>query len=857
MEGSAAEDKQQDDKTSSEAAVAEAAVAGTDLTYGSEQIKVLEGLEAVQKRPGMYIGDTFERGYHHLVFEVLDNSVDEALAGYCTDITLTIHIDGSISVSDNGRGIPTEMHPTEGVSGVEVVMTKLHAGGKFEKDAYKVSGGLHGVGVSVVNALSEWLKVSVHQGGKIHAMEFRRGIPQNPLEVVGDTDITGTFVTFYPDHEIFSEVSEFQTDTLVHRVRELAYLNAGLKFTVLDEREGKEEIFHFEGGIRSFVEHVNTSKQPLFEKPIFIRGELDAIQVELALQYNQGYQENIFTYANNINTTEGGTHLAGFKAALTRCINSYATKNDLLKNAKEESITGDDTREGITAIISVKLPEPQFEGQTKTKLGNSEIKGFVEQIVGEHLANELEQQPALGKVIVNKALEAARARAAAKKARELVRRKGALDSAALPGKLADCQNENPEEAELFIVEGDSAGGSAKQAREKANQAVLPLKGKILNVEKARFDKMLSFEEIRTLITALGTGIGSDSFDVSKLRYHKIVIMTDADVDGSHIRTLLLTFFYRQMNELIARGHLYIAQPPLYRVKKGRSEKYIKSEGDMAELVVGNGVSQCSLMSSDGMKSDESQLKHHAINLGRIEPILLEYRQERNDALLLMACAQKLLSDEYVNGTPNRDVLFTSKEHLNRFGEELVQDFPDAATAQLTFSVGSAPRVQDESAGNEEGSAEEKGAERFQLVFLSRVKGVLKRTVVNESVVHQPRFQRLQRILEEAEKLGQAPFTLMEKEEEVGSYSTLLELVDAIETRGGKGLTISRFKGLGEMNPEQLWETTMDPSTRTLLRVDIEDALNADEIFTVLMGDQVEPRRNFIEENALKTKNLDI
>ncbi|MCL4127303.1 UNVERIFIED_CONTAM: hypothetical protein GTU68_049282 [Idotea baltica] len=630
-----------------------------DNSYQSDQIKVLEGLEAVRKRPGMYIGDTYERGYHHLVYEVIDNSVDEAMAGHCTQITVTLHVDGSVSVEDDGRGIPTGIHAAEGVSGVQVVMTKLHAGGKFENDAYKVSGGLHGVGVSVVNALSDWLKVEVHQKGKLHFMEFRIGEPVKDLEIIGETDKTGTKVTFYPNHSIFTECTGYSFDTLIHRIRELAFLNAGLKIIINDERDDNSKEFFYEGGIKSFVTHVNKSKHPLFEEPVYISGEKDSTQLEISLQYNKEYQENIFTYCNNINTHEGGTHLAGFKSALTRTINSYANKNNLLKN--KESIQGDDTREGITAVISVKIPQPQFEGQTKTKLGNAEVKGFVEQMTGESLSNFFEENPATAKIIVNKSLEAARARNAAKKARELVRRKGALDSGALPGKLADCQNEDPENAEIYIVEGDSAGGSAKQAREKKNQAILPLKGKILNVEKARFDKMLAFEEIRTIITALGTGIGAE-FDVSKLRYHKVVIMTDADVDGSHIRTLLLTFFYRQMNELVARGHLYIAQPPLYKVKKLRAQKYIKDEESLTKV---------------------------------------------------------------------------------------------------------------------------------------------------------------------------------------------------IDKRGRKGLSITRYKGLGEMNPEQLWETTMDPEHRTFLQVRVEDAIQADEIFTVLMGDEVEPRRQFIENNALKTRNLDI
>jgi DNA gyrase subunit B len=524
--------------------------------YDSDQIKVLEGLEAVRVRPSMYIGDTFERGYHHLVYEIIDNSVDEALAGFCTRVDVTLHIDGSVTVKDNGRGIPTNIHSTEGVSGVEVVMTKLHAGGKFEKGAYKVSGGLHGVGVSVVNALSEKLLVNIHQGGKEHFMEFRRGVPVSPLIVVGNTDITGTMVRFYPDHTIFRETSSYDYDTLANRIRELAFLNAGLKLTINDERTEKNNDFHYEGGILSFVTHLNRNKSSLFETPVFIKDERDDIVVEAALQYTKEYQENIFTYANNINTKEGGSHLIGFKSALTRTINNYATKNDLLKNFKE-GITGDDTREGLTAVISIKIPEPQFEGQTKTKLGNSEVKGIVEQIVGDRLGVFFEESPNVAKAIINKAVEASRARAAAKKARELVRRKGALDSLALPGKLADCQDEDPTKCELYLVEGNSAGGSAKQARNKVNQAILPLRGKILNVERARFDKILSFEEIRTLITALGTSVGTDDFDPDKLRYHKIIIMTDADVDGSHIRTLLLTFFFRQMNALIERGHLYI------------------------------------------------------------------------------------------------------------------------------------------------------------------------------------------------------------------------------------------------------------------------------------------------------------
>ncbi|MCB0351891.1 MAG: DNA topoisomerase (ATP-hydrolyzing) subunit B [Bdellovibrionales bacterium] len=820
------------------------------LVYDSEQIKVLEGLEAVRKRPGMYIGDTFERGYHHLVYEVLDNSVDEALAGYCDTVRITFHVDGSVSVEDNGRGIPTSIHPTEKVSGVEVVMTKLHAGGKFEKDAYKVSGGLHGVGVSVVNALSEWLKVEVRNRGKIHTMEFRRGAPVAPLAEGDATDVTGTTVRFFPDHQIFSEVSGFQLETITHRVRELAYLNAGIRFLVFDEREDKKFEYFFEGGIKSFVSDINKTKQPLFNEPIFIQGEKDQIVVELALQYNQGYQENIYTYANNINTSEGGTHLAGFKAALTRCINSYANKNDLLKGSKE-AIQGDDTREGLTAVISVKVPEPQFEGQTKTKLGNSEVKGFVEQIVGEKLNQYLEEKPTVGKILVAKSLEAARARAAAKKARELVRRKGALDSASLPGKLADCQVEDPERAELYLVEGDSAGGSAKQARDKVSQAVLPLKGKILNVEKARFDKMLSFEEIRTIITALGTGIGSDNFDISKLRYHKVVIMTDADVDGSHIRTLLLTFFYRQMNELVARGHLYIAQPPLYKIKRGKSEKYIKDESAFKDLIVSGGVSGCELRSSDGVVTDEPTLKSQVLQIGRVESILSGYAKERKDPRVLLEVSR---TEAELEG------LFRTRDKLEGFALRLKGVLEKSIGSEIEVKV-SADKSSDEKATSEQPVSQQTSphVERFRIVLKTRLKGVQKRTVINEAFVSTAKFQRLQKIMHQSKTLGAGPFELVQLDEKkvVGSCDLPEQIGRLIDERGRKGLTISRFKGLGEMNPEQLWETTMDPEARTFLQVRVEDAMNADEIFTVLMGDQVEPRREFIEENALNTKNLDI
>jgi DNA gyrase subunit B len=804
----------------------------SDLVYDAGQIKILEGLEAVRKRPAMYIGDTFYRGYHHLIWEVIDNSVDEALAGFCTAIKVTLHTNGSVSVEDNGRGIPTSLHPTEGVSGVQVVMTKLHAGGKFEKEAYKVSGGLHGVGVSVVNALSEWLKVEVKQGGKLHAMEFRRGDPVAPLKEIGSVEGSGTKVTFYPDHTIFTEQKGFTYDTVAHRVRELAFLNAGLRITIVDERTDKEQDFFFEGGIKSFVTFINKSKSPIFPEPIFVSASRDGIGVDVALQYNTEYQESIYTYANNINTPEGGTHLIGFKAALTRTLNNYANKNDLLKGFNE-GIQGDDTREGLVAVISVKIPEPQFEGQTKSKLGNSEVKGFVEQMVGEHLAKFFEENPAIAKSIVNKSLEAARAREAARKARELVRRKGALDSAALPGKLADCQNENPEEAELFIVEGESAGGSAKQGRDKKNQAILPLKGKILNVEKARFDKMLSFEEIRVLITALGTGIGSGDFDVQKLRYHKVVIMTDADVDGSHIRTLLLTFFYRQMHDVIARGHLYIAQPPLYKLKKGKLERYVKNEKEFTEIIVGAGVENVTIDAVNNRSTKADTVKDLLVRVRDIQHSLEEIQQERIDERAIVALSEGNVT--FSDSAWKREALTTL---LPTIVQALARRIPIEPTVEIV----------DDHDGE------------VALRIISRRRGQTLTTTITRRLWISDKIAAVRHVYADTRKLvGEAPYTISatgdSKElEKVDSIEAVAEWVDQ---RGRKGLSISRYKGLGEMNPEQLWETTMDPTARTLLQVTIEDAIDADQIFTVLMGDEVEPRRKFIEDNALKIRNLDI
>lgn len=804
------------------------------LVYDATQIKVLEELEAVRKRPGMYIGDTYERGYHHLVFEVIDNSVDEALAGFCNKVTIIIHLDGSLSVEDNGRGIPVSIHPTEGVSGVEVAMTRLHAGGKFEKEAYKISGGLHGVGVSVVNALSEWLKVEVCQGGKQHFMEFRRGDPVDPLKAIAAAEGTGTKVIFYPDHTIFKDVKGFNLETITHRVRELAFLNAGLTLIVFDERVNKRQEYIYAGGIKSFVQFVNKAKNPLWEDPVYVKEEKDGLMLEVALQYNREYQENIFTYANNINTIEGGTHLAGFKAAITRCINAYAQKNDLLRNTKE-AITGDDTREGLTAVISIKLPEPQFEGQTKTKLGNHEIKGFVEQVLGELFARYLEEHPNESRLIVSKSLEAAKAREAARKARELVRRKGALDSMSLPGKLADCQNENPEEAEIFIVEGDSAGGSAKQARDKANQAILPLKGKILNVEKARFDKMLAFEEIRTLITALGTGIGSDNFDVSKLRYHKVIIMTDADVDGSHIRTLLLTFFYRQMHELVARGHLFIAQPPLYKVKKGRSEQYLKDEGGFQELITSWGIDGLSIASSDGVETQGLSLKNQVLNLHRLNSLLETFPNERMDPQVVLALVRA--------GVASADI-FDRKDAVEKLQGTIKSLLVDRAAGEGKSAV-----VE---------QSTEHGTE-YAVEMRTRVRGVMRTTLLSRALWTRGDVKRMQKIYEEAKKLGAAPFILQDTAEKqnMAECKGVEEIAAIIKARGEKGASITRYKGLGEMNPEQLWETTLDPKVRMLLQVRVEDAIEADKIFSVLMGDEVEPRRDFIEENALNVKNLDI
>src|SRR5438552_9705422 len=791
----------------------------TGADYSAEHIKVLEGLEAVRKRPAMYIGTTGTEGLHHLVYEVVDNSVDEALAGFCTEVHVVIHIDNSVTVIDNGRGIPTEVMPKEGKPAAEVVLTTLHAGGKFDNAAYKVSGGLHGVGVSVVNALSEWLNLEIWRGGKVYVQGYERGVPAGPLEMTGHTDRRGTKVTFKADDKIF-ESTDFNFDVLSQRLREMAFLNRGLLITIEDERAGREKKheFHYTGGIVSFVEHLNKNKAPLHDKVIYFEGIRDGIDLQIAMQYNDGYQEQIFAFANNINTHEGGTHVIGFKAALTSTLNSYAVANNLFKEVKE-NLSGDDVREGLVAVISVKLPNPQFEGQTKTKLGNSEVKGIVETLVNDGLSNYLEETPGLGKKIIGKALEAARAREAARRARELVRRKGALDGMSLPGKLADCQERSPEHAEIFIVEGDSAGGSAKQGRDRRTQAILPIKGKILNVEKARYDKMLTHQEIVAMITALGTGIGQDDFDVSNLRYHKVIIMTDADVDGSHIRTLLLTFFYRQMGQLIEHGNIYIAQPPLFKVKKGKNEQYIKDERQMARFLL------------------KKATENLAVEVGGQE---LKSRD-------LTSFLEKLIE---LNG------VFTRVDR--HFRDSRVVDLWMSMDAESRAFLGVQQKMKPlaekiESFGY---TAEILTDEEHSVQKLLYRQGSQSPRLVGYQQVSSPEFLRLLVLHKAIAELDQPPFTAKTDATAV-AFKDRQALLTHIMELGKKDLQITRYKGLGKMNPSQLWETTMDPEKRTLLQVQIKDAVDTDAIFTVLMGDAVEPRRKFIEDNALEVKKLDI
>jgi DNA gyrase subunit B len=767
----------------------------------------------------MYIGSTGVDGLHHLVYEIVDNSIDEALAGYCTEVHVVIHADGSVTVTDNGRGIPTEIMPKEGKPAAEIVLTKLHAGGKFDNDAYKVSGGLHGVGVSVVNALSEYLNLEIWRGGKVWVQDYRRGTPTGDLKNTAQTDKRGTRVNFKPDTQIF-ETTEFSFETLSQRLRELAFLNKGLLITIEDERNEKRHDFHYTGGIVSFVEHLNKNKTPLHDKVVYFQGLKDGIDLEIALQYNDGYQEQIFAFANNINTHEGGTHLIGFKAALTRTVNNYAVSNNLFKELKD-NLSGDDVREGLVCVISVKLPQPQFEGQTKTKLGNSEVKGIVEALVNDGLGKFLEESPAVAKRIIGKAVEAARAREAARRARELVRRKGALDSMALPGKLADCQERSPELSEIFIVEGDSAGGSAKQGRDRRTQAILPIKGKILNVEKARYDKMLTHTEIAAMITALGTGIGTDDFDVARLRYHKIIIMTDADVDGSHIRTLLLTFFYRQMVDLIERGYVYIAQPPLFKVKKGKSEQYIKNERDMAQFLLKKATENLTLQPAAGGPITGSDVTTFVEKLIELNTLFVKVNRHLQDSRVLEYLLEVNASTKgFLTETANVDSL---KDKLKSFGYTLdVAMDMEHGEYKITYREGSqSPRT------------------------------------VGHQLLSGGDYQRLTALHKALSDTDRPPFVVRVEGKDETKLSSRQALIEHLMELGKKDLQITRYKGLGEMNPEQLWETTMDAEKRTLLQVQINDKVLTDDIFTILMGDAVEPRRQFIEANALEVTNLDI
>ena len=788
--------------------------------YDASHIKILEGLSAVRKRPSMYIGNVSIEGLHHLVYEVVDNSIDEALAGYCTEVLVRINADGTVTVEDNGRGIPVDMHEKENLPAVEVVMTKLHSGGKFDNKSYKISGGLHGVGVSVVNALSEFLEVEIRRDGKIYHQRYEKGVTKTPLRIIGETQRHGTKVTFKPDSEIFETV-EFDYDKLAARLRELSFLNKGIKITIEDERTDKSKTFHYEGGIKSFVEYINKNKNPIHPNVIYLSREKDNMSVEIAFQYNDSYSEKIFSFANNINTKEGGTHLSGFKTGLTRAIKQYAIKNDLIKG-NGEKLTGDDTREGLAAIISVKLTSPQFEGQTKSKLGNSEVKRFVETLVYEEVSTFLEETPDVAKKILTKVIEASRARDAARKARELTRRKGLLSDHSLPGKLADCQERDPSKSELFIVEGDSAGGSAKQGRDRKFQAILPLRGKILNVEKARFDKMLENQEIRTMITALGAGIGEGEYDLNKLRYHKIIIMTDADVDGSHIRTLLLTFFYRQMPEIIENGYLYIAQPPLFRVSIGKKEKYLKDEKSLQRYILKRAV-KGKRVEVDGKIYEGKDLLNLLESISAYKEYTEKFSREGVDERLLRILFY-LYRSENISADDFSWVDRLSKK-LNEAGIEAKKDYDSEK-------------------------------EEYKLVVWVSNNHIKKVLDIDRRFFSRSDFRSAQKVFDDIRPLFIEDITLFNGEDS-RTVESPSELLDMIFAEGQKGISIQRYKGLGEMNPEQLWQTTMNPENRSLLQIRVEDAIAADEIFTILMGDKVEPRRDFIQSNALEVRELDI
>ncbi len=794
--------------------------------YDSSSIKVLEGLEAVRLRPAMYIGSTGEQGLHHLVYEVVDNSVDEALAGYCNEVNVIIREDDSITVMDNGRGIPVDMHEDEGVSAAQVVLTKLHAGGKFDSNTYKVSGGLHGVGVSCVNALSEAFHLEVWRDGYTWEQDYAKGIPKAPLERAGKAGKkTGTKVTFKPDSSIM-DATHFNFDTLATRLRELAFLNKGLRITLTDEREDPAKIaeFHFSGGIAEFIKHLNKGKAVLHDKPICIEGEREMPQgtltMEVALQYNDTYGESVFSFANNINTVDGGSHLSGFRSALTRTINAAGQAAGLFKDVKE-NLSGDDVREGLTAVVSVKLPQPQFEGQTKGKL-NSDIQGYMVQLVNEKLGEFFDKNTAVMKKVVGKAIDASRAREAARKARDLTRRKGALDSSGLPGKLADCQEKDPARCELFLVEGESAGGTAKGGRDRRYQAILPLRGKILNVEKARYDKMLGHEEIRCLITAVGTGIGVADFDATKLRYGKIIIMTDADVDGSHIRTLLLTFFFRHMQELIKRGNVFIAQPPLFRIKKGKSEKYIKDEKEFTREILRRATDNLKVENAQKEIVEGTELRNQLMQFDELQ---VTWRK----------LERRLREPRVVEILANVDLKIDTKA-----------DFQDEANLKPVYEALKALKIDCEIKREEEHSS-------WMVTFRDPT---LAERSINIELAAQPEYKRLRLLCKQTAKLNQPPFTVI-RENDRETLTNWRDLLEHVKTQGTRDINIQRYKGLGEMNAEQLWETTMDAERRTLLRVSLEDLVASDEIFTTLMGENVEARRKFIEDNALDVRNLDV
>ncbi len=797
--------------------------------YDSSSIKVLEGLEAVRLRPAMYIGSTGENGLHHLVYEVVDNSVDEALAGHCDRIEVTIHIDNSITVQDNGRGIPTGIMAEEGVSAAEVVMTRLHAGGKFDSKSYKVSGGLHGVGVSCVNALSETLHLEIWNDKFTWEQDYERGAPKGPLTQTGKAKKTGTKITFKPDITIMDAPAVFNYDTLAQRLRELAFLNKGLTITLTDERAepAKQHEFHYSGGIAEFIRHLNKGKAVLHDKPIYIEGERELpnggmLTMEVALQYNDGYSESIFSFANNINTVDGGSHLSGFRSALTRTINAYGQQAGLFKDVKE-NLTGDDVREGLTAVVSVKLPQPQFEGQTKGKL-NSDIQGYVVQLINEKLGEYFDKNPAVMRKIVSKAIDASRAREAARKARDLTRRKGAMDSGGLPGKLSDCQEKDPERCELFLVEGESAGGTAKSGRDRRYQAILPLKGKILNVEKARYDKMLGHEEIRSMITAIGTGIGLTDFDVAKLRYHKVIIMTDADVDGSHIRTLLLTFFFRHMQELIKRGHVFIAQPPLYLIKKGKTQKYIKDDKEFTREILRRATENLTVEAAEGTKLEGAELRAFLISLDEFQQMFRRLERRMRDPRVVEVLA-------------NIDYKLDAKA-----------DFQDKANLEAVAAGLKAVKIEARIEREEEHEA-------WKVIYTDPMNAERGITI---DLVSQPEYRRMRAIARQVAKHNRPPFkVLKEGKADAETRPGWRELLDYVKSEGMREVSIQRYKGLGEMNAEQLWATTMNAETRTLLKVDLHDLAETETIFSTLMGEDVESRRKFIEENALDVRNLDV